>query len=195
VLCFWGTEICIDVQQCRGRNVSVLTASWEFFKLDVGASLSLPETAGALLTAARGSGPVPLCSAILWQPSKACLTVSSSANLLSGGRASWTFPAARANGDVCMSVWAGTELDYKRTNEYYKTYFPTYLSEDRLRCNLRLWDARSISWSVLSWDCLLMWKHTDWHQGTQQNDMASTQNKVDSVQEMKQGFTLLKRQA
>lgn len=109
--CFWGTEICIYVQQCRGRKHVSTDSSLRIFKLDVGASLSLPETAGALLTAARGSGPVPLCSALLWQPSKACLTVSSSANLLSGGRASWTFPAARANGDVCMCVWAGTELD------------------------------------------------------------------------------------
>lgn len=87
------------------REKCVSTDSFlRIFKLDVGATLSLPETAGALLTAARRSGPVPLCSALLWQPSKACLTVSSSAKLLSGGRASWTFPAARANGDVCMCV-------------------------------------------------------------------------------------------
>ncbi len=105
----WDLHICAAVQ--REKCVSSTDSFLRIFKLNVGASLSLPETAGALLTVARGSGPAPLCSALLWQPSKACLTVSSSAKLLSGGRASWTFPAARANGDVCVCVWAGTELD------------------------------------------------------------------------------------
>lgn len=85
---WWGGG-CWDlhVRQRRSRNVST-----SIFTHTVGS--------GVLLTAAQRSAWVFLCSA-LWQPSKACLTVSSSAKLLSGGRASWTFPAAKHK-----RVWA-----------------------------------------------------------------------------------------